>query len=212
MPATIHDRIVHDIMNRAAERILATLRRAPGLTKEEIAERAYVSVSTLSGGGYLKTLRREGVIFISGWQRNGSGGFTTPLYSLGSGPDYPKPGVGEANREAPGMARLLEVIEKYGPIDYRQAARLSGLSLNTVKNSDYLDALLIQGKIHISGWRRARNGPMRPVYKLGAKEDEPRLTPLTAAEKSRAFRWRRSVAANASSFAALFRRGTSSSR
>lgn len=199
-------------MNRAAERILATLRRAPGLTKEEIAERAYVSVSTLSGGGYLKTLRREGVIFISGWQRNGSGGFTTPLYSLGSGPDYPKPGVGEANRKAPGMARLLEVIEKYGPIDYRQAAKLSGLSLNTVKNSDYLDALLIQGKIHISGWRRARNGPMRPVYKLGAKEDEPRLTPLTAAEKSRAFRWRRSVAANASSFAALFRRGTSSSR
>ncbi len=69
-------------MNRAAERILATLRRAPGLTKEEIAERAYVSVSTLSGGGYLKALRCEGLVFISGWQRNGSGGFTTPLYSL----------------------------------------------------------------------------------------------------------------------------------
>jgi hypothetical protein len=191
-------------MNRGAERILATLRRAPGLTKEEIAERAYVSVSTLSGGGYLKALRREGLIFISGWQRNGSGGFTTPLYSLGTGPDYPKPGVDEANREAPGMARLLEVIAKYGPIDYRQAAKLSGLSLNTVKNSDYLDALLIQGKIHISGWRRARNGPMRPVYQIGAKASEPRIEPMTAAEKSRAFRWRRTVAANAASFAARF--------
>ena len=191
-------------MNRAAERILATLRRAPGLTKEEIAERAYVSVSTLSGGGYLKTLRREGLIFISGWQRNGSGGFTTPLYSLGAGPDYPKPGVDEANREAPGMMRLLEVIAQYGPIDYRQAAKLSGLSLNTVKNSDYLDALLTQGKIHISGWRRARNGPMRPIYQIGAKASEPRLDPLTPGEKSRAFRWRRSVAANAASFAAQF--------
>ena len=191
-------------MNRAAERILAALRRAPGLTKEEIAERAYVSVSTLSGGGYLKTLRREGLIFISGWQRNGSGGFTTPLFSLGSGPDYPKPGVDETNRESPGMIRLLEVIAQYGPIDYRQAAKLSGLSVNTVKNSDYLEALLTQGKIHISGWRRARNGPMRPVYKLGAKECEPRLEPLTPSEKSRAFRWRRTVAANAATFAAQF--------
>lgn len=191
-------------MNRAAERILATLRRAPGLTKEEIADRAYVSVSTLSGGGYLKTLRREGLIFISGWQRNGSGGFTTPLYSLGAGPDYPKPGVDEANRAAPGMARLLEVIEKFGPIDYRQAAKLSGLSLNTVKNSDYLEALLTQGKIHISGWRRARNGPMRPVYMTGAQESHARLSAYTPAEKSRAFRWRRAVAANAASFAAQF--------
>ena len=191
-------------MNRAAERILATLRRAPGSTKEEIAELAYVSVSTLSGGGYLKMLRREGLIFISGWRRNGSGGFTTPVYSLGSGPDYPKPGVDDANREAPGMARLLDVIRQFGPLDYRQAAKLSGLSLNTVKNSDYLDALLIQGKIHISGWRRARHGPMRPVYQIGAKDNEPRLAPQTATEKSRAFRWRQSVAANASSFAAQF--------
>lgn len=191
-------------MNRGAERILATLRRAPGLTKEEIAERAYVSVSTLSGGGYLKTLRREGLIFISGWQRNGSGGFTTPLYSLGAGPDYPKPGVDEANRAAPGMARLLEVIEKHGPIDYRQAAKLSGLSLNTVKNSDYLEALLTQGKIHISGWRRARNGPMRAIYMTGAQENQTRLSAYTPAEKSRAFRWRRAVAANSASFAAQF--------
>jgi hypothetical protein len=192
-------------MNRAVERILATLRRAPGLTKEEIAERAYIGVNTLSGGGYLKAMRRDGLIFISGWQRNGGGGFTTPLYSLGSGPDYPKPGVDEASRDAPGMTRLLEVIEKFGPIDYRQAAKLSGLSLNTVKNSDYLDALLTQGKIHISGWRRARNGPMRPIYKTGAQEDQPRLSPYTPAEKSRAFRWRREVAANATSFAAQFR-------
>jgi len=199
-------------MNRAVERILSTLRRAPGLTKEEIAERAYVSLNTLSGGGYLKTMRREGLIFISGWQRNGGGGFTTPLYSLGAGPDYPKPEVGEANRDAPGMTRLLEVIEKYGPIDYRQAAKLSGLSLNTVKNSDYLDALLVQGKIHISGWRRALRGPMRPLYQTGEQASEPRLPPYTPAEKSRSFRWRREVASNAASFSAQFRIKTGSAR
>ncbi|HTY02664.1 MAG TPA: winged helix-turn-helix domain-containing protein [Rhodocyclaceae bacterium] len=199
-------------MNRAVERILATLRRAPGLSKEEIAERSYVGLTTLSGGGYLKTMRREGLIFISGWRRNGSGGFTTPLYSLGGGPDYPKPGVDEANRAAPGMARLLEVIEKFGPIDYRQAAKLSGLSLHTVKNSDYLDALLTQGKIHISGWRRARNGPMRPVFKSGSEEHEPRLAPYSPTEKSRIHRWRRQVAANASSFAAQFQTRTGSGR
>jgi hypothetical protein len=45
---------------------------------------------------------------------------------------------------------------------------------------------------------------MRPVYMLGARESEPRLDALTAAEKSRAFRWRRTVAANSASFAAQF--------
>lgn len=193
-------------MNRAVERILSTLRRAPGLSKEEIAEQAYISVNTLSGGGYLRSMRKEGLIFVSGWRRNGAGGFTTPLYSVGSGPDYPKPRVGDENRAAPGMLRLLEVIEQYGPIDYRQAAQLSGLSLNTVKNSCYLDALMTQGKIHISGWRRAhRNGPLRPEYKTGSGPNEPRPGALSSAEKSRIYRWRKQVAANAADFAAQFR-------
>lgn len=196
-------------MNRAIERILNVLRRAPGLSKEEIAEQAYISVNTLSGGGYLKSMRAQGLIFISGWRRNGAGGFTTPLYSVGSQADYPKPKVGDENRAAPGMVRLLEVIEKYGPIDYRQAAQLSGLSPNTVKNSNYLEALMTQGKIHISGWLRAhRNGPMRPIYKLGNEPNQPRLQKHTPADKSRIYRWRKQVAANASSFAAQFRTGS----
>jgi hypothetical protein len=199
-------------MNRTVDRILAALRRAPGLTKEELAERAFVSVNTLSGGGYLKALRGEGLIFISGWRRNGGGGFTTPLYSLGNSPDYPRPQVDEANRAAPGMARLLAAIQQYGPLDYRQAAKLSGLSPNTVKNSDYLGALLAQGKIRISGWRRARNGPMRPTFECGAQAPQPKPQPLTAAEKSRAYRWRRQVAANAASFASQFLVRTGSGR
>lgn len=193
-------------MNRSVERILNVLRRAPGLAKEEIAEQAYISVNTLSGGGYLKSMREQGLIFISGWRRNSAGAFTTPIYSVGNGPDYPKPKIGDENRAAPGMARLLEVIEKYGPIDYRQAAKLSGLSPNTVKNANYLEALMTQGKIHISGWRRAhRNGPMRPEYKLGNAPNQPRPSAHTATEKSRIHRWRKQVAANASSFAAQFK-------
>ncbi|GAB2181011.1 hypothetical protein DLREEDagrD3_12340 [Denitratisoma sp. agr-D3] len=192
-------------MNRAVERILNVLRRAPGLSKEEIAEQAYISVNTLSGGGYLKSMRQQKLIFISGWRRNGAGSFTTPLYSVGGNADYPKPVVTDENREAPGMARLLEVIKQYGPIDYHQAAKLSGLAVNTVKNSKYLDALMTQGKIHISGWRRAyRNGPMRPEYKLGNEPNQPRPLAHTAAEKSRIYRWRKDVAANAASFAAQF--------
>jgi hypothetical protein len=52
---------------------------------------------------------------------------------------------------------------------------------------------------------------MRPVYKTGGEEHEPRLSSYTPAEKSRAFRWRRSVAANAASFAAQFRHKSGSS-
>lgn len=193
-------------MNRAVERILNVLRRAPGLSKEEIAEQAYISVNTLSGGGYLRSMRQQGLIFISGWRRNSAGAFTTPLYSLGNSPDYPKPKIGEENRAAPGMARLLEVIEQYGPIDYRQAAQLSGLSANTVKNANYLEALMTQGKIHISGWRRAhRNGPMRPEYKLGNQPNQPKPSARTPAEKSRIYRWRKEVAANTHDFAAQFK-------
>lgn len=191
-------------MSRSVQRILQILRREPGLSKEEIAERACIGVNTLSGGGYLKTMRSQGLIFISGWRRNGSGGFTTPIYSIGAGPDYPKPTVGDENRSAPGMAKLLAAIEKYGPIDYRQAAKLSGVAVNTAKNSGYLDALLAQGKIHVSSWRRARNGPMRPVYMSGAGPCAEPLQPYTPAEKSRTYRWRRD-AANAASFAGLVR-------
>jgi hypothetical protein len=177
--------------SRAKERILNALRRAPGLSKEEIAERAFVALTTLSGGGYLKALREEKVIFVSGWRRNGSCGFSTPLYSLGTGPDYPKPSIEDENRSAPGMQKLLEAIERHGPVDYRQAAALAGLAAVTAKNAGYLRALASQGKVHICGWRRARNGPMRPLYCIGAGADQPPLSAYTPAEKSRTYRRRK---------------------
>lgn len=177
--------------SRAKERILNALRRAPGLSKEEIAEQAFVALTTLSGGGYLKALRDDRIIFVSGWRRNGSCGFSTPLYSLGPGPDYPKPAIEDENRSAPGMQKLLDAIERHGPIDYRQAAALAGLAATTVKNAGYLRALVSQGKIHICGWRRARNGPMRPLYGFGGGAERPPLSAYTPAEKSRSYRLRK---------------------
>jgi hypothetical protein len=192
-------------VSRAAQRVVEVLRRSPGLSKEEIAERAFVGAATLSGGGYLKSMKDAGLIHVSGWARNASGGFTTPLYSAGPSADCVRPQVTAQNRAAPGMQRLLEVVRQAGQLDYREAAALAGLSPNTVKNAGYLDLLVAQGKLHVTGWRRASRGPMRAVYAFGPGETAPKPAPLTGAEKSRSHRWRRAAVAGASNLAMQMR-------
>jgi len=174
--------------SRAVQRILDALRETPELSKDQIAERAFVGKTTLSGGGYLKAMKESGLIHISGWERNGSGGFSTPLYRAGPGADYPRPKVTVQNRNAPGMARILAAVQEFGPLDYRQVARIAELSPNTVKNAGYLDALVAQKKIHIVEWRRSRNGPMRPVYDAGPGRDAPQPQALSRAETSKRHR------------------------
>jgi len=153
--------------------------------------RAFVGATTLSGGGYLKAMKEAGLIHISGWQRNASGAFTTPLYSVGREDDCNRPQITKENRAAPGMERLLAAIRDVGPIDYRQAAKLAVLSPNTVKSSGYLEALVAQRKIHIADWRRGRNGPMRPVYEFGPGKEAPRPNPRSHAENVRTHRRRK---------------------
>lgn len=189
-------------MSRTVDRILHALQVSPGMTREEIAERAFVSLNTLSGGGYLRELKVQGQIHVSGWRRNASGAFVIPQYSIGPGEDYARPAISATNRHAPGMQRLLEAIEKFGPLDYRQAAIQSGLAVNTVKNAGYLEALMAQGKIHVSEWRRNRNGPMRPLYEAGQGRNQPRPRAFTAAEKARAARYRKAAATRAGSLSA----------
>src|SRR5512140_1088670 len=111
-------------VSRAVQRIVDVLRRSPGLSKEEIAERAFVGAATLSGGGYLKSMKEAGLIHVSGWARNASGGFTTPLYSAGASADCERPQVTAQNRAAPGMERVLDAIRLNGPLDYREAAAI----------------------------------------------------------------------------------------
>ncbi|MDO9242373.1 MAG: winged helix-turn-helix domain-containing protein [Rhodocyclaceae bacterium] len=189
----------------AYARILAALGKHGGLTLQEIARAAHVGVTTLSGGGYLQRLRRERIIFISGWRRAASGAFSIPQFSLGDGPDFPRPKVDAKNRAAPGMLRLVAVIEQHGPLDYRQAAALAGLSPHTVKNAGYIEALLQQRHIHVCGWLRSQSGPARALFAAGDGADVPCPTPLTPGEKSRAYRRRRLAASAATNFAAQLR-------
>lgn len=175
----------------AFSRILAALARQAGLTRKELAAAAYVGETTLSGGGYLRSLRQQGLIHISGWQRSASGSFSIPQFSLGAGPDFPRPSIEPTNRAAAGMARLLEAIRAAGPLDYRQAAALAGLSPNTVKSAGYLEALMAQARIHINSWRRGQHGAPRPLFMAGPGENAPRPAALSPQEKSRAFRQRK---------------------
>ena len=186
-------KIRFDTLPPAYARILTALSRRPGLTREEIAEQAYVAATTLSGGGYLRHMKETGLIHISGWRRSASGAFSIPQYSAGRGQDYARPKMTETLRAAPGMLTLLEVIERYGPLDYRQAAKLAGLSVSTVKNAGYLKALIAQGKIHIAAWRRARNGPPRPLYESGKGRAAPPPPRYSAAEKTRNSRRRQAI-------------------
>ena len=179
-----------DMLPPGFARILAALNRRPGLSREEIAQQAYVAATTLSGGGYLRHMKALGLIHISGWRRNASGAFSIAQYSPGRGKDYQRPQSTVENRQAPGMMRLLEVIERAGPLDYRQAAKLAGLSPNTVKNAGYLKALTAKGMIFVSEWRRSRNGPLRPLYEAGHAHSVPPPAPLSPSEKSRRHRAR----------------------
>ncbi len=189
----------------ANSRILAALARQGGLTREELSRAAYVSMTTLSGGGYLLRLRQQGLIYISGWRRSKSGSFSIPQFSLGAGPDFPRPSVNLTNRAAAGMERLLEALRRSGPMDYRQAAAAAELSPNTVKNAGYLDALVSQGRIHIHTWRRGRHGAPRPVFMAGTGENAPRPAALAPGEKSRVFRQRKLASNAADSFSAQLR-------
>ncbi|MEW6514013.1 MAG: hypothetical protein AB1443_08435 [Pseudomonadota bacterium] len=182
-------------------RILAALTRQDGLTREELSRAAYVSMNTLSGGGYLQRLRKQGLIFISGWRRSASGSFSIPQFSLGAGPDFPRPTINLSNRAAAGMERLYEAIRTQGPLDYRQAAAAANLSPNTVKNAGYLDALLAQKRIHIYSWRRAKRGLPRPVFMAGAGENVMRPAALSPRDKLRIHRQRRLASSAATSFA-----------
>jgi hypothetical protein len=189
----------------AYSRILAALTRQGGLTREELSRAAYVGMSTLSGGGYLRELRRQRLIYISGWRRSASGAFSIPQFSLGACPDFPRPTINPGNRAAAGMERLYAAIHAHGPMDYRQAAAVAELSPNTVKNAGYLDALLAQGRIHIESWRRGRRGAPRPLFMAGQGKNAQRPAALSPRDKSRAHRQRQLAATAADCFVAQLR-------
>ena len=179
----------------AMQRILGVLAKKANMSASDLSAEAFVGVTTLACGGYISTLKKRRLIFISGW-RKVKGRFSTPLYSVGDSDDVPRPHIDDASRDAPGMHTIVATLTAYGPLNYRDIARFSGLALNTVKNSGFLDALIAQGKIHISGWQRSLHGPMAAVYCHGAGAAAPRPPALTAAQKCSRQRARARIAGN----------------
>lgn len=76
--------------SQACRRIRDRLRHGP-LTAPQIAERAFLSINTLTKGGYLRALQSAGLIHVSAWQPPEKSGAWTPVWSLGAGPSVLRP-------------------------------------------------------------------------------------------------------------------------
>lgn len=166
----------------ALQRIQDVLSRSAPLSATKIARHAFVSESTLRNGGYLNALRKAGHIHISGWERNATGR-NEPLYA--AGPCDESTPAQRAARNTARLEAILDLLQRHGPLTYREVALLLGLSATIVKNARYLTLLLDAGKVHIKSWRRSRPGPMQAVYAAGAGCSAPRPSPLSTAERSR---------------------------
>lgn len=182
------------VTSPAMQRILRVLEKKSNMSISDISGEAFVGITTLACGGYIGSLKKRQLIFVSGW-RKVNGRFSTPLFSKGNHADVPRPKIDDTSRDAPGMHKILETLKRYGALTYREIARFSGLSLNTVKNSGYLDALVAQKYIHIGEWRRSRNGPMSPVYVAGPGTMAEKPKTMTSAEKCKRHREREKIAA-----------------
>ena len=189
--------------SRAMRRILGVLEKKSNMSISDLSAEAFVGVSTLACGGYIAALKKRQLIYISGWRKVKSR-FATPLYSLGNSDDVIRPRIDESSRDAPGMDRIVATLERYGQLTYREIAQFSGLSLNTVKTSGFLGALITQERIHIGGWRRSSHGPMSPVYTCGPGTAAPKPQSLTRAQKDSRHRSRLRIAAQGNGLAAQF--------
>lgn len=189
----------------AMQRILAVLARTTDMSAGDLSREAFVGVTTLACGGYLKSLRDQHLVFVSGWRKSKKG-FVTPLYSLGNEPDFPRPIFQDSDRASAGMQRIVAALQRFGAMSYREAAQASELSPNTVKNARYMDILVEQRLAHVSGWRRNRNGPMVALYSAGPGEPAKRPAVLTDSEKrSRARARKRALTSDASLVSQLAR-------
>jgi hypothetical protein len=175
------DNSCQQVITPSMQRILDLLRRHTPLSPKEIARDAFVALTTLEGGGYLKKLKALGLIHIDGWLKNHNG-FTTPLYALGAEMDCIRPKFRSLDRDSAGMAKIVSVLRKRSGLSYREIAQLAGISPNTVKNSGYMKSLVKQKRIHVSGWRRSSKGHLCPMYSFGEGDCVQKPTSLTGAE------------------------------
>lgn len=168
----------------AMQRLLAVLANKSGMSASDLAKEAFVGLTTLACGGYMKALRETRRVHVSGWRKTPKG-FVTPLYSLGDKPDLPRPLFKDIDRDSAGMGQIISALQKNGAMTYREIAEASGLSANTIKNARYMDILVAQKRVHIVGWRRNQAGPMTALYQAGEGRSVPRPAALSSAQKCR---------------------------
>ena len=120
----------------AMRRILALLARKSDMSASDMSREAFVGITTLACGGYLKALRARRLVHVSGWRKTRKG-FVTPLFSLGDRSDIPRPKFEDEDRDSTGMNLILSALQKLGRLTYLEAAEASGLSPNTIKNARY---------------------------------------------------------------------------
>ena len=168
----------------AIQRILALLAKKADMSASDISQEAFVGVTTLACGGYLKALRARGLVHVSGWRKTRKG-FVTPLFSLGNHADLARPKFSDEDRDSAGMSRIVDCLKQKGMLTYLEVAQTSGLSANTIKNARYMDILVKQQRIHVAAWRHNRAGPMIAVYAAGHGSAAEKPAPLSHAEKCR---------------------------
>ena len=173
-----------DTTRPAMRRILALLARKSDMSASDMSREAFVGVTTLACGGYLKALRAKKLVHVSGWRKTRKG-FVTPLFSLGDHPDLPRPRFDDEDRDSAGLGQIVEALQRFGAMTYVEVAQVTGLSPNTIKNARYMDVLVKQKRIHVSTWRRNRAGPMVAVYAEGFGKPAEKPAPLSHAEKCR---------------------------
>ncbi len=176
----------------AMKRILALLTRKSDMSASDMSREAFVGITTLACGGYLKALRARRLVHVSGWRKTRKG-FVTPLFSLGDRPDIPRPKFDDEDRDSVGMNLILSALKRLGRMTYLEAAEATGLSPNTIKNARYMDILVKQERIHIAAWRRNHAGPMIAVYAVGQGRPAPKPGPLSRAESCRRSREKKRV-------------------
>lgn len=176
----------------AMQRILALLAKKADMSASDISREAFVGLTTLACGGYLKALRARRLVHVSGWRKTRKG-FVTPLFSLGDRPDLARPEFTDADRDSAGMNLIVSALQRSGKLTYLEAAEATGLSSNTIKNARYMDILVKQKRIHIAAWHRNRAGPMIAVYAAGYGESAEKPKPLSRAEKCRRCREKKRV-------------------
>ncbi|MEI7432045.1 MAG: hypothetical protein WCL27_16480 [Betaproteobacteria bacterium] len=181
-----------DTASPAMQRILELLSRKGDMSASDISQEAFVGITTLACGGYLKALRNRRIIHVSGWRKTRKG-FVTPLFSLGDRPDLARPKFSDQDRDSSGMNQIVAAIERFGALTYLEAAQATGLSPNTIKNARYMAILVKQQRIHLAGWRRNQAGPMVAVYGPGPGQAAAKPAPLSRAEKSRRSREKKRV-------------------